>query len=564
MKNFYKNLRKSSGMWVVAIVLIATFLRFYQLGINPPSLTWDEVSWGYNAYALGIDGKDEFGRFLPIDYLESFGDFKPPVYAYLTIIPVKLFGLTAFATRFASAFFGVLTVLLTYFLIRELFLSREAQPPSKYKYAESVSLFSAMLLAISPWHIMLSRAAFEANVATFFVVAGVYFFVSSINKKRWFIILSAVSFALSIHTFNTARIVSPLLVAFLAVGFRNELWRMKKEVLIAGIAGIIIVAPAIPFLLSPQAKLRYNEVNIFSDIGIIERSNQEIINDGGGIISKALHNRRFYYGIEVIRHYFDNLSFDFLFISGDNNPKFATGDVGQMYLWELPFFITGAFFLFRKRKGYWWVVPIWLMIGLIPASLARETPHALRTETALPTFQIITAIGIFMAFQWINTKNKLFNLPIIYISFFIWTALFINVLYFIHGYMMHYPRETSKEWQYGYKEAIAYVSTAEENYDEIRSGGLLGRPYIYFLFYLQTDPEFFRQTASVERDVFGFVDVNGFGKYRFGEGEINEVPDTGNVLVLERPDRIPKNNTRILKEFKFLDKEVAIAAYEFK
>ena len=27
---------------------------------------------------------------------------------------------------------------------------------------------SAFILAISPWHIMFSRAAFEANVATFF------------------------------------------------------------------------------------------------------------------------------------------------------------------------------------------------------------------------------------------------------------------------------------------------------------------------------------------------------------------------------------------------------------
>src|SRR5258706_13239084 len=94
------------------VVLIAAFLRFYQLGVNPPSLTWDETAWGYNAYSLGIDGKDEFGRFLPYDYLESFGDFKPPMYAYLDIIPVKIFGLNAFSTRFPSAFLGVATVLM--------------------------------------------------------------------------------------------------------------------------------------------------------------------------------------------------------------------------------------------------------------------------------------------------------------------------------------------------------------------------------------------------------------------------------------------------------------------
>src|SRR5690242_10066181 len=97
------------ALLIGGIVLLALILRFYQLGSNPPSLNWDEAAWGYNAYALGIDGRDEFGVLLPYKYIESFGDFKPPLYAYLTILPVKLFGLTEFATRFASAAFGTLT-----------------------------------------------------------------------------------------------------------------------------------------------------------------------------------------------------------------------------------------------------------------------------------------------------------------------------------------------------------------------------------------------------------------------------------------------------------------------
>src|SRR3989338_8121943 len=151
---------------LAVIFLVAAFLRIYRIGDTPPSLTWDEVAWGYNAYSLGHDARDEFGRLLPIDYLESFGDFKPPVYAYLDVVPIKLFGLTEFSTRFPSAFFGVLTVLVTYFLTKRIFWNSK----SKEMYA----LLSALFLAISPWHIMLSRAAFEANVATFFIIAGIW------------------------------------------------------------------------------------------------------------------------------------------------------------------------------------------------------------------------------------------------------------------------------------------------------------------------------------------------------------------------------------------------------
>lgn len=159
---------------LVLIVLLAAFLRFYNLGTNPPSLTWDEAAWGYNSYTLGLDGKDEFGKFLPITYLESFGDFKPPVYAYLGVIPVKILGLNEFATRFPSALFGVLTVLLTFFLVRRIFWKSEG--------ADYIAVITAFFLAISPWHIMLSRAAFEANVATFFIVLGVFAFLAAVQN----------------------------------------------------------------------------------------------------------------------------------------------------------------------------------------------------------------------------------------------------------------------------------------------------------------------------------------------------------------------------------------------
>ncbi len=172
----------------IIIVLLAALLRFYQLDTNPPSLTWDEAAWGYNAYSLGVSGTDEFWKFLPLDYIESFGDFKPPVYAYLGILLVKIFGLTEFAVRFPSAFFGVLTVIMTYFLVLRIF----SDSKNKYKYA----LIAMSILAISPWHILLSRAAFEANVASFFIISGIYAFLHGIQEKSWIFLFLPISFAI--------------------------------------------------------------------------------------------------------------------------------------------------------------------------------------------------------------------------------------------------------------------------------------------------------------------------------------------------------------------------------
>lgn len=41
---------------LITIILLAFLLRFYQLGVNPPSLNWDETAHGYNAYSILLTG----------------------------------------------------------------------------------------------------------------------------------------------------------------------------------------------------------------------------------------------------------------------------------------------------------------------------------------------------------------------------------------------------------------------------------------------------------------------------------------------------------------------------
>ncbi len=539
------------------IVLLAVFLRFYQLGGNPPSLTWDEAAWGYNAYSLGIDGRDEFNRFLPYDYLESFGDFKPPMYAYLDIIPVKMFGLNEFATRFPSAFFGVLTVLITYFLVKRIFPS--SKQFSIFNFQFSIAEISAFLLAISPWHILLSRAAFEANIATFFIVTGVWLFLKGIQDKKIFLVLSFVTFVLSMYTFNTTRIVAPLIGLALTIGFRREILKNKKIFIFSCLVGFLVLLPIVGFLLSPQSQLRFKEVNIFWDPKGVAVINQEIKNDNNQPWSKIIHNRRLYFAVLYAKHYLDNLSPNFLFIKGDGNPKFSVQNIGQMYLISLPFFVIGLLFLLKKKEKNWWIIPVWLLIGIIPAATARETPHALRIEATLPTFQIIVAYGILAVlsskYYELSMKKIKYLLPSLIILFYT-----VNVVYFLHTYFSHYAISFSGEWQYGYKESINYVKENMSKFDEVRVTTELGRPYAYYLFYLNIDPKDFRQNAVVERDAFGFVGVKKFDKFIFAK-DLNKEPK-GNKKILYINDKynVPEN-AKVLRIFKLLNGDPILYAY---
>lgn len=537
----------------LGIFFLALLLRFYDLGINPPSLTWDEAAWGYNAFSLLHTGKDEFGRVFPLDYLESFGDFKPPMYAYLTVLPVAIFGLTEFSARFASAFLGGVTVLITYFLVKRIFQGSEKR--------EVYALLSSLFLAISPWHINLSRAAFEANVATFFLVTGVWLFFLAVQKNMWYLLLSAASVVFSLYTFNTARIVGPLLFIVLTVIFRKNLLSNMKQLITASIVGALLLLPMLPFLLSPHARLRFQEVNIFSDSNPVIYANEQIARNNEAFWSKIIDNRRVFYAREFVKHYFDNISPSFLFIKGDGNPKFSTRQVGELYLVDAIFFIAGWFLLFRKKEGKWYLLPLWFLIGILPAATARETPHALRIETVLPVPQIIVAYGAVQLFAYgkellFIKKWKLANLMLI--GFFI--CLFLNVFYYLHDYYTHYPKTFSGEWQYGYKEALAYAQSQENTFNEIFFTTDLGRPYAYYLFYSKLPPEEFQKNSLIIRDSFGFVSVEKVGKYSFKKDFPKERTPNKKVLYVNSPSKIPPNAT-MLKTFYLLNGEKALVAY---
>src|SRR5580700_7288876 len=115
LKSYFAN-KKFSISVLILILVIGLALRLWQLGSVPISPDWDEAALGYDAYSIIHTGRDEFGAFMPV-VLRSFDDYKPALYAYLSIPTVAIFGLTTFAVRLPSAVMGMVGILAIYFLV---------------------------------------------------------------------------------------------------------------------------------------------------------------------------------------------------------------------------------------------------------------------------------------------------------------------------------------------------------------------------------------------------------------------------------------------------------------
>jgi 4-amino-4-deoxy-L-arabinose transferase-like glycosyltransferase len=102
---------------LIGCIAVSLFFQLFKYNEVPPCINDDEAAFAYNAYSLLKTSKDEHGRFLPLR-LESYGDYKLPLYGYFAIPFIQVFGMNETGIRALNT---VVLILLTivFFLLRK-------------------------------------------------------------------------------------------------------------------------------------------------------------------------------------------------------------------------------------------------------------------------------------------------------------------------------------------------------------------------------------------------------------------------------------------------------------
>ena len=104
----------------VVFLIIGSLVRLVALGSVPNGLNVDEASSGYDAWSIMRYGIDRGGNSYPV-YLYAWGSGQSALYSYLMIPVLALGGLTEFTMRLPMAIFGVVSLIVFYFLVRNIF-----------------------------------------------------------------------------------------------------------------------------------------------------------------------------------------------------------------------------------------------------------------------------------------------------------------------------------------------------------------------------------------------------------------------------------------------------------
>ncbi len=531
---------KNPYFYLIVILLLASILRFYNLSSIPVSLYWDEAAQGYNAYSILKTGSDEYGSFLPVLF-RSFDDYKLPANIYLSTIPVALFGLNEFSTRFISAFLGTSTVLFVYFLVLE-FLSFDARiSPWRKKI---VGLTTALLLAISPWHLQFSRGAFEANVGLFFIVLSIFLFLKGL-KKNTYLVFSFLLFAISFYTYRSIHVFVPLLLFGLIFSFRKELLKQKKAFVLSLVVFFIVLFPLLPQLFTAGGLTRANQVSILNNVDFQNTmfdGAKQIEKSGNDILSRIFYNRRIIFVGQLVKNYVPNFSLDFLFVHGDANPRHGTLGMGLLYVWELPFLLIGFFYLFRSPSVIRNLIFWWILIAAIPSALSIPSPHALRSLNMIPPLYLVISLGIVNTFYLLKRPHRTILGILICL-----VALFFFVRY-VNLYYNMSATVRSSAWADGYKQLAEYVCLNESKYEKVVISGHYWKPYIYMLLFKQYDPKLYQQSGSSwGYDKYIFGGTGWGGETELKDVDLREIANSKKVLVVLSPEEYEGQSGKINK-----------------
>lgn len=474
---------------LIFILILAAVLRLWTLGGNPIHLTQDEASLGYNAYSILHTGRDEYGTWFPLVF-KSFGDFKPGLYVYLTVPSVALFGLTEFATRFPGALTGIIAVWLVYLLAHEFYPQFEIKIKN---YQLKIGEITAFLTAISPWHIHLSRGAWETNLSLTITLAGILFFAKGLKLTKY-LYVSAIFFGLTFLAYQGAKLATPLVLVALILSQHREIkvqWR--KLIKPAGLF-LLVVLPILFSLRYGSGRLRV--FNLFSyrrpDSQIAQILNQDNSPNKNSLYylyhSESLNQLRVF-----LLHYFSYFSPRFLMFEGDwTTPRHATPYHGVIYIFDAALVFAGIYYLTGLNNYYSKFLIIWLLLAPIPSALSRDLVHGVRSFNLVIPLVMLTSIGLFALINRFGKYQKL-----IFVSIFLLYS--VSLIRFLDLELVHSPQLTAQSWYYGYKQVVNFVTPVQDNYSQVVVAQSFDQPYIFFLFYQKYDPaKWWSQAKLVE------------------------------------------------------------------
>jgi len=490
------------ALLLLSVLSLGIFARAWEFRSLPPGLHQDEASIGVEAFSLLHYGVDRNNVSFPVHFI-AWGSGQNALYGYVLIPFVWLFGLTPTTVRIPMFLTGITSLPLVYLAARRL-------------WNEKFGLFAMFCMAISPWHILLSRWGLESNLLPFTFLAG--FTCLLYSKSRPYFFYAAIAFfALSFYCYGAAYAAIPLflLPAFIII-FRAH-WLERRTLLLGFCLFVLISIPIGLFVMVNTFKLEPIHIGLLTIPRLpATQTRYEYL---GAIFSKD-----FLSSILLNARIFGRV----LITQTDGKLRNSVDPYGYFYLVTFPFALLGMYQMLREKGSPYraerLLLLTWLFAGFV---LGFLQPVNLNRINFL-IMPLILMIAYFLC--WVAVRYR-------YILQTTVVALIIAFLFFTRDYHSATYRENAeKEFFTGFLPAVQSAVTVPDVPACITTEKLQG-PFIYVLFADPPRPSDYLNTVVYDDPQAQIRQVEKLMRYTFGLENCQDTPET--VYVLFRSEHPP-------------------------
>lgn len=441
------------------IVVIGLSIRIWQFGSVPGGFNQDGAMAAVDGKAIADYGTDRFGTWMPAHlYAWGYGQMSS-LLSYLIAIFVKLFGLNPIIARLPQLIASAAGGAFFYLFMRDIF-------------GKGAGLIAAAFVAINPWHLVQSRWALDCNLLPHFFMGGLYFLNLGLTKRKRYMYISMIFFALCMYCYGITIYTIPVFLAAACIYYLIKKRITWKDALIS-IAVYLLIAW--PFLLTMTVnffkwdtiKLPFVTIQYFS--GSVRSS--DILLFSAEPMKQLALNFKSLLNTTVLQK--------------KDLPWNDIQGFGTMFLCSIPFMIVGCIELFRvKTKGAKSLVVFALLTG-IWAGLLTNGVNVNRVNIVYYGIMMFIVLGIYFTIREIKYLK--------------WSNLCIYAVLgvmLVTTYFGSYADMIKGQFYYGFGDAlIAAKSTgAEKIYvtADAQGKGYWNVSEILTMFYDQTDAEYFQ------------------------------------------------------------------------
>ena len=481
--------------WMLAITALAAVLRFVRLGHSPPGLNQDEAINAWNSWCLLKTGHDLTGAAWPVFYTHPVGDNRTTLFAWLLLPFQALFGLSVASTRLPAAFFGTLAVPLLAFTAARW-------------WGRRAGVIAAILIAVDPWHLFVSRIGLEGSITPFLAILPVALLTAAgllprVDRPRTGVaLLAGLAAGLATYGYWSMRLWVPawLLATVVLVGV--PAWRewVRGPALRAWLA--FLAGLAVTF-----GPLAWRHL---VDPAIAQRAVMTRLWPPG---TPPLEIAWLVAGRWVI-----HFGWKYLFGTGDTYELLQPAVDGAIHRFMLPLMIAGVVFAIARFRRDPAARALLALVIVYPAGdlVARyDGVHELRSSAGIGAIVMLAAFGAVTSWSglWLRSRALARAAAVVFAA--VALAFVVRSMVVFYG---EFDRRfiVAESWAADYGEAVDWLRPRFDRYDAVFcTTRLVFEPWAITLVRLGYDPRRWFAEPREKIMVRDWEDYRRVGKLRF-------------------------------------------------